>query len=184
MLATMTITLCALVSLVGCKETETPEVEGVAVEQLEACQLGSIAMVHEYKDVFLAGQPTIADFEQAKKDGVMTVINLRHAREIEDFDELKVVGDLGMTYHNPAWMGSEQLTDEIFEATRAMLREADRPILMHCREGNRVGAIWMAYRAIDDGLTVEDAILEAKTVGLTSAEYEAKTRDYIDRIMS
>jgi protein tyrosine phosphatase (PTP) superfamily phosphohydrolase (DUF442 family) len=37
--------------------------------------------------VFLASQPSAADFEQAAKGGVRTVLNIRHDAEQPDMDE-------------------------------------------------------------------------------------------------
>ncbi len=79
-----------------------------------------------------------------------TVINQRHESEIEDFDERAVVTELDLAYENPAFGGPGELTDEVLDRTLELLREAERPILMHCNSGNRTGAAWMAYRALDD----------------------------------
>ena len=39
----------------------------------------------------------------------------------------------------------------------------------------------MVYRAVDGGLSVDDALAEAKVVGLESPDYEAKATDFINR---
>ena len=89
--------------------------------------------------------------------------------------------DLGLTYHNPAWNGEEELTDEVFDQVLDLLRSEERVILFHCSSANRVGAIWVAYRALDGGLDVEEAVGEGKTVGMKSPAYEQKARDYVSR---
>jgi ubiquinone/menaquinone biosynthesis C-methylase UbiE len=53
--------------------------------------------------------------------------------------------------------------------------------MLHCGSANRVGAVWLTYRVLDQGVPIETAIEEAKTIGLRSPEYEAKARDYIHR---
>lgn len=153
-------------------------------DKLEPYSCGSIQRLHTYRGVFLASQPSPADFEQAKKGGVKTVISIRHASEIKDFDEREVVTKLGLSYHNPAWNGPDELTDEKFEQVRHLLESADRPILFHCGSANRVGAMWMAYRVLDEGASVDEAVNEARIVGLKSPAYESKARDYIKRVSS
>ena len=153
----------------------------VMTEKLEPYECGTITKLHTHKGVFLASQPKPADFEQAKKGGVKTVINLRHQEEMKDFDEQVQVAKLGLRYFNPAWNGPEELTDEKIDEVRGLLKTAERPILLHCSSANRVGAIWLAYRVVDDGVSYEQALQEAKTVGLKSPDYEAKVRDYINR---
>jgi len=73
------------------------------------------------------------------------------------------------------------VTDAKIDETRELLRTAERPMLMHCSSANRVGAMWMAYRVLDEELDVEAAAAEAKVVGLRSPVYEQKIRDYIAR---
>lgn len=157
------------------------EHKAITTDKLEPYECGEITKLHTYGGVFLASQPTAADFEQAKKGGVKTVINLRHHAEQKDFDEAQVIADLGLAYHNPAWNGPEEFTDEMLDELRNLLKTAERPILLHCSSANRVGAVWMVYRVLEDEISIEDALAEAKIVGLKSPDYEAKAKDYIER---
>ncbi|MBK7644821.1 MAG: hypothetical protein IPJ19_17565 [Planctomycetes bacterium] len=88
---------------------------------------------------------------------------------------------MGLAYVNIPFGKPEQLTDEVFAKARGELGKAQKPILLHCHSANRVGAIWLAYRVLDDGLAYDAALAEAKTVGLTSPALEAKAKDYIQR---
>lgn len=154
----------------------------IVTDQLEPYSCGSITRLHTYKGVFLASQPSPDDFGQAQKGGVQTVINLRHADEIKDFDEQQVVTGLGLKYENPAWNGVDELTDDVFNRVRHLLKTSDRPILLHCGSGNRVGAMWLAYRVLDEGLNQDEAVAEAKVVGLKSPDYEARAKAYIEQV--
>ena len=162
----------------------TPKVgehKAVTTDKLEPYVCGTITRLHTLGGVFLASQPKPEDFAQAKKSGVKTVINLRHAVEIKDFDEQKVVEAEGLTYVNVPWDGPEELTDAVFDKAREQLKTAQRPILLHCGSANRVGAVWLPFRVLDGGLTWDEALAEAKTVGLKSPDYEAKAKDYVQR---
>lgn len=79
----------------GCTQTDTSNqvepsaIPGIGIEasaKLETSALGSTPNVHKYKDFYLAGQPGEADFEETKKVGVKTVVNLRMPSELS-FDE-------------------------------------------------------------------------------------------------
>jgi len=150
-------------------------------EQLAAVQCGSIARLHELGGVFLASQPGPEDFAAVKACGVRTVINLRRDSELRDFDEKQAVETQGMTYISLPFGSPAEMTDEVLDRARAELKAAPRPILMHCASANRVGAVWLPYRVLDGGLSWDDAVAEAKVVGLRSAELEAKARDYVER---
>lgn len=185
-LKTLNILNFALLSLAlsACQgaEPETQEHRPpLAAEALEPYECGSVTRLHTFEGIFLASQPAAADFEQASMGGIRTVINLRHDFEMPDMNEQEVVQGLGLNYVHVPWNGPEELTDEILDALRMELGQAERPILLHCASANRVGAVWLAHRMLDGGLSADEAKAEAKVVGLKSPAYEAKVLDYVAR---
>lgn len=158
-----------------------PQHTAITTEKLELYECGTITRMHTLGGVFLASQPKPEDFAQAKKGGVKTVIDLRRAGEVKEFDERKTVEAQGLKYVNLPFEGPDELTESIFDSVRAQLATAERPILMHCSSANRVGAVWLPYRVLDGGLTYDEALAEAKIVGLKSADYEKKARAYIEK---
>lgn len=143
---------------------------------------GSIERLHSHGEIFLASQPRADDFATLRESlGVQSVVNMRHADEVKEFDEPKTVQELGMDYHNPAWLAPAELTDEKIEQNLELLRTARRPTIVHCGSSNRVGAIWMAYRVIDGGLSRSAALEEAHDVGLRTEEYQRVIESYLDR---
>ncbi len=166
----------------GCANSQSTQGHtAITTEGLEPYECGTITRLHTYQGVFLASKPQPADIEQAKKGGVKTVVNMMHPGEQAGFDERAFVTDLGLAYHNPAWNGADELSDATIDANLALIRGAERPMLVHCSSANRVGAIWYAYRAIDGGLSDADALAEARIVGLKSPDYERIIREYIAR---
>jgi protein tyrosine phosphatase (PTP) superfamily phosphohydrolase (DUF442 family) len=61
------------------------------------------------------------------------------------------------------------------------LKTVERPLLFHCASANRVGALWLPYRVLDNGITYDAALAEAKQVGLRAPGMETKAKDYIER---
>jgi uncharacterized protein (TIGR01244 family) len=185
MKSTVPLHLLVLLPLAGACAAPAAEENGGhaadATEKLEPRTCGSIQRVHTLGGVYLASQPSAADFEQAKQGGIRTVIDLRHTGEVKDFDERAVVEGLGLAYVQLPWNGVEQLTDEVFDRARELLRTAERPILLHCGSANRVGAVWLPHRVLDGGLSYEAALAEARTIGLKTPEYEARAREYVAR---
>jgi uncharacterized protein (TIGR01244 family) len=166
------------VALSACSSSE-PAAPG----ELEARELGSIPNLHAYGDVLLAGQPSAADLELVAAEGVRTVVNMRKQEELE-LDEGPLVERLGMAYVHAPWNGPDELTDEVFDTYRALLEDAERPLLLHCKSANRVGAVWLAWRVLDGGLGVDEARAEAREVGLKSPQYEARALEYVERVGS
>jgi uncharacterized protein (TIGR01244 family) len=151
-----------------------------AAERLEPYECGNVQRIHTLGGVFLASQPQPVDFEHAQKGGIKTVVNLRHDSELE-FDERAVVEGLGMRYEHLPWNGADELTDAVFDRARELLRTAERPLMLHCASANRVGALWLAFRALDGGLDLDAATAEARMVGLKTPAYLAKATDYVNR---
>lgn len=149
--------------------------------RLELATCGKISRVHALGDLYLASMPTAADLEEARAMGVKTVVNLRRPAEHADFDEAAAVAALGLVYVNLPISGASDLTDEVIEQAREFLNRAERPLLLHCASANRVGAVWIPWRVLDGGIDLDEAVAEARTIGLKTPELEAKARDYVRR---
>lgn len=170
--------LALVLVAVGC--ASQPKQPDAAPSMLEAIQCGSMARVHTLGDIMLGSQPSREDFALAKDAGVRTVLNFRHKSELPpDFDEQAEVERLGMTYIHLPWSGEAQLTDEVFDKGREIMRSAERPILVHCASSNRVGAIYLVWRVLDEGTPFDQALEEAQRVGMKTPAFERLAKAYI-----
>lgn len=175
------ISLPSLCILNSCNQPEQATKTEASTDALEPYELGEISTLHKFGEVYLASQPQESDFETAKNAGVKTVINMRHPEEMTEFDEEATVTALGLEYVNLPWAKPEELTDEVFDRARELLNTSEKPILLHCSSANRVGAVWIPWRVLDGGIDMDDAVEEAKTIGIRTPEYEPKARDYVQR---
>jgi uncharacterized protein (TIGR01244 family) len=150
-------------------------------DKLRPEKCGNVKNLHVLGKLYFAGQPAKEDFPKLKQLGVKTVVNLREAEELK-FDEAAVLRKLGLEYHHIPFSGAETLTDKVFEQTRRLFKdESKHPMLVHCASANRVGAVWLAHRVLDDGVSYNKALEEAKEIGLSKAGLEKKAKEYIDR---
>ncbi len=156
----------------------------IQIEAVTEAQLGSTPNLHRSGSIWLAGQPTPEDLATAKSEGVQTVITLRQDGEI-DWDEAAAAQQIGLEFVSIPFRGAENLTDEIFNEVRQILEQSSqKPVLLHCATANRVGAVWLPYRVLDQGVELEQAIQEAREVGLRDEAYEQRARDYIQQQLS
>ncbi|MFB3431600.1 MAG: beta-lactamase hydrolase domain-containing protein [Phycisphaerales bacterium] len=133
-------------------------------------------------DHIVLNHPDAEQLRALKDAGVDTVINLRKHSEHADYDEAQAATDAGLEYINHPYNGAGELTPALIEAVRKTLREqsaAGKRVAIHCRTGNRVAPIWMAYRVIDQGVSLDRAIAEAEAMQLTTPEYRMIALDYI-----
>lgn len=152
---------------------------------LERRQVGGTAATVFDDNVFLAGQPGEADLQAFAELGVDTVVSLRTADGMATlgFDERAVVEGAGMTYlHVPI---DGRLPEEISILDPVMdgilLARGEEQVLVHDEDGNRAGAIWALFRAVGQGLPVDESIEEGQAVGLRDAGMERAIRMYADR---
>jgi uncharacterized protein (TIGR01244 family) len=178
----------ALLSLVAaCSKQDTTAHTTAAktppkTEQLEPYACGSVQRLHTLANVFVGSQPAADDIKHAKDGGIKTIVNLRMPDEVKEFDEPALVKSFGMQYASFPFSSPDDLTDATIDGARGVLNDANaKPIFMHCHSGNRAGAIWLAWRALDGGLEWDKAIEEAHTVGLKTAGFEDKVKSYVER---
>ena len=133
---------------------------------------------------FILTQPDAGQLAGLKSAGVDVVINFRKPAEHPEYNEQGAATSGGMTYCNLPYAGAAEVTDELLDSARAAIKAADEKgdtAALHCRTGNRIGPGWAAYRALDKGIPVEQAIAEAKAMQMVDPLMESKTRDYIRR---
>ena len=61
----------------------------------------------------------------------------------------------------------------------AVADPANQPVFIHCGSANRVGAVWMIKRALQDGWALDRARTEAEAIGLRSEALVSFATDYI-----
>ena len=171
-------TLTALASACHGQQDRTP-----AKSEVELAQLGETRNVHACGNLFLAGQFTSEDMASIRKAGVERIISLRTEGEIE-WNEQSVVEASGLEFVSVPVSGQAALTDAVFEKIRTLLRENATGTMLHCGSANRVGTVWLPYRVLDQGVPLEQARREAKTIGMRNADYEAKALDYVRRMQA
>ena len=148
--------------------------------KLETPKLGSIKNVHKCDSLFLAGQFTEDDIAKLKEANIRKVITLRTEGEVS-WNEALALKKAGIELIKIPFRKPESLTDEVFSKVREALADQKNPVLMHCGSANRVGGVWLPYRVLDEGVELEQAVKEAREVGLRTEFIEAKAIEYIKR---
>ncbi|HCO27703.1 MAG: hypothetical protein CME31_25060 [Gimesia sp.] len=166
--------------LISCTLPASAEPDADAKPQeLKSISLGQITPLYRSKLVYLAGQPTKEDFRLIQKDGVKTVVNLRTEKEL-DWDEGGFVRMLELDYVAIPFLTPDTLTPAVFDQCRSVLNDQARhPLILHSASANRVGAIWLVHRVLDDDLDYDAALKEAQQVGLKTTGYIEKAKAYI-----
>ncbi len=125
------------------------------------------------KTIYTAGQPSPEQIMSLKDHSIEHVINLRGPDEI-DWDEAKLVGELGLNYHALPINGKNDITFENAEKLQSLLASVgDEATLLHCGSSNRVGALIALDEFVKTG-DAEGAVQKGKAWGLTALEEHVK----------
>jgi uncharacterized protein (TIGR01244 family) len=132
--------------------------------------------------VACGGATETAALEGLKNDGFKAVINLRQASEPgANIDENKARAQaLGLNYIHIPFNGQAPETKSVDDFLTAVSDKANQPVYIHCGSANRVGAVWLVKRVLQDGWPVAKATEEAKLIGLRSAPLEQFALKYIE----
>ena len=126
----------------------------------------SLFETHRY---ISTGQPDEEILALAKEAGYVAVIDLRTAEEDRGLDEQAATESAGLAYYWLPVAGAKDTTYENARALDELVAGIDGPILLHCRSGNRVGAL-LALSAGKHGASDEEALQIGRKAGLTSLE--------------
>ena len=169
---TLIVALLLLAPLSTIAQGGDESVLAIKIEEIQSD--GAAIEGHRYVST---GQPTEDVLRIAKAAGYATVIDMRTADEDRGIDEAAVVESLGMRYVAFPVSGRTDITFAKAQEFDELLAETEGPVFMHCRSGNRVGAMF----ALRDGLhgaTTDDAVVLGKEAGLGSLE--SRVREALD----
>ena len=116
------------------------------------------------------------------KDGFKSVINLRLASEANANIELNAAHarSLRLNYIHIPFNAAQPEPRVLDEFLAAIANKANQPAYVHCGSANRVGAVWLVKRVLQDGWPVAKATEEAKLIGLRSEPLEKFALSYIE----
>ena len=126
------------------------------------------------------GQPKDSAYSKLAAEGFRAVLNLRTESEGVDLKhEQEEIEKAGLRYISIPFVSSAPKDDKVDQFIKAVKDNNNQPILIHCGSANRVGALWMIYRVVDQGWTEEKALDEAIRIGLTSQVLKTFAHEYI-----
>jgi uncharacterized protein (TIGR01244 family) len=128
-----------------------------------------------------AGAVDPAAMSGLRKEGFVSVINLREASEQgADIDGSRAAAQkAGLKYIHLPFNAAKPDAAVVQSFLSAVADKSNQPVFIHCGSANRVGAMWMIKRALQDGWPVEKAQAEGQAVGLTNPQLVAFATDYI-----
>jgi uncharacterized protein (TIGR01244 family) len=125
-------------------------------------------------DIFIGPQPTAQDLQEAKQQGIKTVIDLRMPAETTGSNEL-LTQNAGLGYANIPVNKAALSTDQVGQLD-AVMKNNEGPFLLHCATGARAALLLSLNQANRHRWTAEQTFDAAKKMGYdlqTSPEFSA-----------
>ena len=117
-----------------------------------------------------------------KKDGFVSVINLRLASEeganVEQEGTAAVAA--GLKYFHLPFNAAAPDPKVVDQFLVTVANKANQPVFIHCGSANRVGGMWMIKRVLQDGWTIDRAREEAQAIGLRDPQLTMFATEYIN----
>ena len=145
------------VLLFGSMNTTRATSNLAAAQWAEPMQVQGLPNLYKVCDnLYRGAQPTTGGFEELKKLGVRTVIDLRES----DGNQARMA-ELGLTYEHIPMTAFRVKDDHVVQFLRIAGDPGRAPIFVHCQRGaDRTGLMCAIYRIAFQGWTKEQAIAE------------------------
>lgn len=127
------------------------------------------------------GTPAPETLTEAASRGIKAVVDLRTPEEGTAEEEKKVVEN-GMSYFNVPITGENLDVERVNRLAQILEDPSNRPVLVHCNSGNRVGAVWALYAFYNKEMDPAAALGEGIRAGLKKPELKKKVRDILEQV--
>jgi uncharacterized protein (TIGR01244 family) len=116
-----------------------------------------------------------------RKEGYVSVINLRlPTEEGANVDAGRAAAQsAGLKYIHLPFNAASPDPKVVSDFLGAVADKSNQPVFIHCGSANRVGAVWMIKRVLQDGWAVDRAQTEAEAIGLQNPQLLAFANTYI-----
>jgi len=117
-----------------------------------------------HDNIYVAGQLSLKDIEDAAEAGVSTIINNRpdneEAGQLGHQEAAQLAEKLGIDYHFLPMVNGQPLPPTLVDDFKNAIDNSNGPVLAHCRSGMRSSFIW-ALGQISAGSISPDLAIEA-----------------------
>ena len=116
-------------------------------------------------ELSVIGQVQLEQLQQAVDEGFQSVLNLRSPDELGFLKhEAQLAEALGLHYINLP-LKLDQLDEAVITEILQTLEHLPKPVIVHCAAGMRSTAIALLSAAIQQGLTPEQTLAKARSLG-------------------
>jgi uncharacterized protein (TIGR01244 family) len=117
-----------------------------------------------------AGQPSNDQYAVLASKGYSGIINLRPSSEPQPEGAHAAALAAGLSYTVIPITDKSLSIKDAHLLSEALSQSGSGSVLVHCRSGNRAGALWGLFRGVTEGLSASEAVLASQDAGMRSPE--------------
>ena len=158
-------------------------VSALAVPALAQVRKADVAGVQNFTQmdatIACGGAPNAGGVENLKKQGFVSIINLRLDTEAGVKEKEDAIKTAGIKYVHIPFNGAMPDPKVADQFLVAVADKANQPAYVHCGSGGRAAAMWMIKRALKDGWATDRAVQEAEAISVIQPALKTFATDYI-----
>lgn len=116
-------------------------------------------------DMYIGPQPTELDLQEAKRQGIRTVIDFRPPTETSS-PNIEMASRVGLDYVNVP-VSKTALSTECISDFNQAIKQKEGPYLLHCASGMRAAMLLALSRAKEHAWTAERTFEEVESMGFS-----------------
>lgn len=153
----------ALLLLAACKTLPDEPVPN-GWPPFESASMGEMVNVHRVGELWVGGLPSQTDLELAARRGLKQILDVRPAHQAAGDDLPLAARELGLDFVSLSF-DAEQPDPAIVERALGELRRPGAKLLF-CNDGGGAALILAVHRVRDQGVPLEEALSEARRMGM------------------
>ncbi len=177
------LVVAALALGTACASTERPLGPVTGPKPVLSTGLGQLRGVAYAGAVWIAPLPGPAELDLARRRGISTLIDLSLASEGAGLDLRQACRDASLEYVDARPERDEAVDDALVDRVLLAIEHCGaRPLLMVSVNASRAAMFFAIHRVRHDGVSLEQALVEARRCGMKPGGPEALVRRQVARL--
>jgi protein tyrosine phosphatase (PTP) superfamily phosphohydrolase (DUF442 family) len=156
----------------------------VSHRSIFAADLGHMRNVSGDGAVWIGSYPTVEDLDLALRRGIRFAIDLSMPDEAAGYDVASACSEHNIAYLAMRVDDKKEIGDARVDRVLAELRaHARQPMLLFCGDGSRAAMLFAIHRAVQEHVSLDQALVEARRAGMKPGQPEQFVRAQVARLL-
>jgi len=153
--------------------------------KVESAELGTMRNVSRSGDIWFGGVPSPEDLDLARRRGIERVVNLCTPDQQPEYAIDREIDALGFKRVDVQLISRTNIPDDVVTlVVRALGADEIPRTLIFCGDGSRSAMFFAIHRVLNEGVPLEEALVEARSSGMRAGDPEEFVRQQVARLQA